>query len=485
MEPALFAAALGLPLLAGTALCLVRDRAPRASARAALAVTTLSAALVWLLILRAGESPLVLLTLSKRLCLCLRFDGLGRFFAGIVAALWPITVLYAGSYLEGKPRLAGFYGFFTLSFSVTLGICMAGNLFTLYVFYELLTLATAPLVLYPMTKEALRAAKLYLIYSLGGAAFGFAAMVWLLNAGADGLFALGGLLPAGAWGETARVFFLLGFFGFGVKAAVFPLHGWLLKATVAPTPVTALLHAVAVVKAGAFAVIRLSWYAFPPALLRGSWAQTVALAVVSFTLLFGAGMAMKQVHWKRRLAYSTVSNLSYILFGVLLLIPEGLQAGLIHMAAHAATKILAFFCAGAVLRRSGAEYVTQLGGLGRRMPLSFSAFTLSALSLMGIPPLYGFVSKWHLLTAAATAATPAAYVGIGALLSASILAAIYMLAPAVRAWFPPRDAPLPAAEIREADWRMLVPFALLAAGLLLFGLWAWPVTEAAARIAGL
>ncbi|MBR6414076.1 MAG: proton-conducting membrane transporter [Oscillospiraceae bacterium] len=486
MEHALFLAAIGLPLLSGAALCRFRDRAGKTPGRFALGVTLLTSLLVWYLILRAGEETFVLFSLSDSLVLCLRFDRLGRFFAGILATLWPLTVLYAQSYLEGKPRLGSFFGFFTLSYAVSLGVSMAGNLLTLYVFYELLTLATAPLVLYPMSRKAIRATVTYLIFSLGGAAFGFAAMAWLLSVGAGGVFTLGGLLNAAPDGPAMQIFFVLGFLGFGVKAAVFPLHIWLPRATVAPTPVTALLHAVAVVKAGAFAVIRLSWYCFGPALLRGTWAQTVSLALICFTLVFGSAMALKQVHWKKRLAYSTVANLSYVLFGALLLIPAGLQAGLVHMAAHAAIKILAFCCAGAVYCRTGLEYHTQLNGLGRKMPVTFAAFTLSALALTGIPPFNGFVSKWYLLTAAAEAGTPLAYVGAGALLLSALLTAIYMLIPAVRAWFPRRDAELFAPETtREADWRMLVPFVILTLALLVLGLYAAPIVNAAAAIAGL
>lgn len=486
MQGALFLAALGLPLLTGAVLCLFRDREGPGPGRFALLATALSSVLVWTLILQAGEEPHILLRFTDALTFCLRFDGLGRYFAGILASLWPLTVIYAQAYLEGKPRLGSFFGFFTLSYAMSLGVSMAGNLFSLYVFYEMLTLATAPLVLYPMSPRALRATRSYLVFSLGGAAFGFAAMTWLLSVGAGGYFSLGGLLPGKVDENTGRLFFLLGFLGFGVKAAVFPLHVWLPRATVAPTPVTALLHAVAVVKAGAFAVIRLSWFCFDPARLRGSWGQMLALGLCCFTLLFGSVMALKQVHWKKRMAYSTVANLSYILFGVLLLIPAGLQAGLIHMAAHAAIKILTFFCAGAVYCRTGIEYHTELGGLGRKMPVTFACYSLGALALTGIPPLYGFVSKWYLLTAAAEADTAVAYAGIGALLISALLTAIYMLVPAVRAWFPRQGGENPRLDsFREADWRMTLPHILLALAVLTLGLYAQPVVAAAARIAGL
>ena len=176
MQGALFLAALGLPLLTGAVLCLFRDREGPGPGRFALLATALSSVLVWTLILQAGEEPHILLRFTDSLTFCLRFDGLGRYFAGILASLWPLTVIYAQAYLEGKPRLGSFFGFFTLSYAMSLGVSMAGNLFSLYVFYEMLTLATAPLVLYPMSPRALRATRSYLVFSLGGAAFGFAAM---------------------------------------------------------------------------------------------------------------------------------------------------------------------------------------------------------------------------------------------------------------------------------------------------------------------
>lgn len=477
-------AAILLPLAGGAALLLLRRAPTRTVRNLALLLTCLTSIIVWGLIL-SGRGSIRLMRFTALLDVEFRLDGLGRFFAGILAALWPLTVLYAHSYMEHGPRQTAFFSFFTMSYGASLGIAMAANLFTLYFNYEMLTLATMPLVLHAMTRQAVRATRTYLLFSLGGAAFAFAAMIFLVTNGAGASFVPGGLLKAHPYApEITRIFFVLGFFGFGVKAAVFPLHIWLPKATVAPTPVTALLHAVAVVKAGAFALMRLTWFSFSPDLLRGTWAQWVPLGFASFTIVFGAVIALKQGHWKRRLAYSTVANLSYILFGVLLMTPAGLSAGLIHMAAHACIKILAFFCAGAVLRRTGLEYNVQLDGLGRKMPLTFAAFTLSALALTGIPPLNGFVSKWHLLSAAAEAGGTMAWIGIGALLISALLTAFYMLGVAVRAWFPGRDRDLsPIAGAKEADWRMSLPHVILSLGVLATGLYAQPVVRAAEAIA--
>lgn len=469
-----------LPIVGGAAFLPFRTLSAKAVRRLALLLTCLVSVLVWGLILRCEKTSFHLFRFTPMLTMTYRFDGLGRFFAGILATLWPITVLYALSYMEHEPRQKAFYCFFTMSYGASLGIAMAGNLFTLYFNYEMLTLATMPLVLHPMTRKAVKATRTYLLFSLGGAAFAFASMLFLISNGAGGEFTPGGLLSVHPYSPAiTRLFFVLGFFGFGVKAAVFPLHAWLPKAAVAPTPVTALLHAVAVVKAGAFAVIRLTWYCFDPALLRETWAQWIPLCFAVFTIVYGSVMAVRESHWKRRLAYSTVANLSYILFGVLLMTQDGLSAGLLHMAAHACIKILAFFCAGAVLRRTGLEYNVQLDGLGKKMPLTFAAFTLSGLALTGIPPLNGFVSKWYLLRAAADAGRPLAYAGAAALLISALLTAIYMLGNAVRAWFPGKGRDLSAlAEVREADWKINVTHVILSVGVIAAGLFSQPIVDA-------
>ena len=481
-----------LPLAGGSLLWLIRPLGRRTVRIAALGITVLTSALVWGLILTCPEENFRVTRLAADLEVILRLDGPGRFFAGILATLWPLTVLYALSYMEGEPRQRSFFCFFTLSYAVSLGVAMAGNLFTLYFNYEMLTLATVPLVLHSMTREAVKATRTYLLYSLGGAAFAFASMIFLIAAGAGGSFTFGGLLKTVPYGrpELVRIFYVIGFFGFGVKATVFPLHSWLPKASVAPTPVTALLHAVAVVKAGAFAVIRLTWYCFGPELLRGTWAQYLPLCFACITVVYGSVMALKQGHLKRRLAYSTVSNLSYILLGALLMTPAGLAAGLVHMAAHACIKILAFFCAGALMKRADAVYHRDLSGLGRRMPFTVACFTVSGLALTGIPLFSGFISKWQLLTACADQGTWAAWLGAGALLISALLTAMYMLTPACRAFFPGRDrqgkkAAPQGASLREADWRMSLPHGILAAGCLVMGCWAQPILDAAARIAGL
>lgn len=485
MEKLFLICALLLPLAGGIVLCAVQWKDVRRMRAVMLAVTAVSALCAWGVILTCSGRAFELLRFTDQLVLVLRPDDAGRFFCGIVATLWPLTAVYSLSYMEGKERQGSFFGFFTMACGITVGIALSGNLFTLYCFYELLTLSTVPLVMHSLTKPAVRAARRYFAVCLGGAAFGFASMAYLIANGAGGLFTPGGLLTAhpGSDPRITQIFFLLGFCGFGVKAALFPACGWLSKASVAHTPVTALLHAVAVVKSGAFAVMRLTWFCFTPALLRDLPAASVVQLITAFTIVYGAVRAVKETHWKRRLAWSTVANLSYILFGVSLMTPAGMRGALLHMAFHAEIKILAFFCAGSVLHVSGVEQVRELDGLGRRMPVTFACFTVSAIALTGIPPFSGFVSKWSLLTAAAESATPTAYVGAGALLLSALLCAIYMFSAVQRAWFPGAGSKLP--ECGEADRRMLVPMVLLAAGILMTGVFAQPIVRAASAAVGI
>lgn len=471
------------PVVAGFVICLLPPKG-RTLKAAVLASVIAESVLVLLLIFTDTSGVLTLFAFADKLVVAFRLDGLGRLFCAIAALLWPLTTIYAFSYMSGEQRLPSFFGFFTMAYGVTVGIAASANIVTLYCFYELLTLVTIPLVIHSMTKRAVRAATTYMVCSIGGAAFAFLAVVYLALHGGAGSFTMGGIVELLSDGKNTALFiYLLGFLGFGVKAAVFPLDFWLPKASVAPTPVTALLHAVAVVKSGAFAIIRLTYYCFGTALLAGTWVQKVVMALTIFTILYGSSMALKEVHFKRRLAYSTVANMSYILFGVTLMSPAGLAAALMHMMAHATIKITSFFAAGAVMKNSRLEYVYELDGLGRRMPVTFACYTVSALALASIPPFNGFISKWSLLTATIESGG-LAIAGAVALVISALLTAFYMFGPAVRAYFPKGDANLNATSaVKEAPAAMLVPMIILAASLLLTGLFALPFVSFAEKIA--
>ena len=472
-----------LPLLGGAILPLFRFASVKSRGIYVEAVVLATSVLTWILLLTRTEARYTLLHLyhmEGALDLSFRVDGMACVFAGLVSLLWPIASLYAFEYMQHEERPNTFFCFYTMSYAVTLAVALSANLFTLYIFYECLTLVTLPLVVHKQDAKSNRAGRKYLTFSISGAAMAFIAMVCVIHFGSTTDFILGGVLdPAKMAGyETVLQWvFLLAFVGFGVKAAVFPLHAWLPMASVAPTPVTALLHAVAVVNTGAYAVLRVIYYAFGAEFLFGTLPQTIALCLACVTILFGSGMAVKEQHFKRRLAYSTISNLSYMLMGAALMTPAGMVGSLSHLVIHGVIKITLFYCAGAILVRTGAEYVPDLRGFSRIMPLTCAAFTLGSVALVGIPPLAGFVSKWNLLTAAADTRLWMGLVAIGTLIISAILTAIYLFSAAMPMYFRPLGAEQSALADtnRDPSWMMLLPFGVLCAAMLGLGLWSQPL----------
>ncbi len=441
----------------------------------------LNSILVWYLLLHHSDSTFLLAHFTGDLSICFKVDGMGMVFAGLVSALWPFATLYAFEYMTKEEHEKIFFLFYTMTYGITLGIALAANLLTMYFFYELLTLVTVPLVMHTLTREAILASRKYLYYSLGGAAFAFIGLIMIIIYGTTTDFILGGVLDLSKIGARTNVLlfvYVMAFMGFGVKAAVCPFNAWLPQAGVAPTPVTALLHAVAVVKSGAFAIIRLTYYSFGVDFLKGTWAQTTVMLVVMFTIVYGCSRAVKETHLKRRLAYSTISNLSYILFGVTIMTPAGLVGALTHLIFHAVIKICSFFCAGAVIHQTGKQYVHELDGMGYKMPCVFGIFTVSALALMGVPGLAGFISKWNLASAAVESGNPVAYFGIACLLISALLTAIYMLSIVVRAFFPEKgfdDSQI--KESRDPNWKMLLPLFVFVFFIVAFGLYSQPLTD--------
>ena len=431
----------------------------------------LTSALVFGLICNRPLEDVTLFQFTRALSISFRLDGVGSVFAAIVAFLWPLALLYAMEYMKHETHQRVFYTFYLVTYGVTLGICMAQNLVTLYFFYEMLTLVTVPLVIHSLTREAVHAARTYLYYSLGGAAFAFIGMIFVLSYGTTADFVAGGVFDLEALGEKKvllQTIYVLCFCGFSVKAAMFPFSGWLPKAGVAPTPVTALLHAVAVVKAGAFATIRITYFCFGPKLLKGSFAQTIVCTLTIITIVYGCSRALKETHFKRRLAWSTVSNLSYILFGVTLMSYGGLLGALLHMVCHACMKICSFFCAGAVMHQTEKNYIYELDGLGKDMPLTFGIFTIAGMALMGVPGLAGFVSKWYLARAAVQDGYVLAMLGLGAILISALLTALYMMSISVRAFFAKKQEE--GTKRLDPNWMMLLPLVVFVGVMLVIGL---------------
>lgn len=409
---------------------------------------------------------------SREFSISLRIDGASVIYGCIVSVLWPIVTVYSLEYMEHEGSESWFFGFWLISFGVVMGVAFAEDFLTLYFFYELLTLATLPLVMHHMDEKAQYAGRKYVIFSLSGAAFAFIGIVFLLHYGTTLNFTYGGVLQGiriAGHEDTLRWVFVCAFFGFGVKAAIFPFYGWLPDASVAPTPVSALLHAVAVVKAGAFAVMRLIYYGFGANFLYGTFAQAIVMTATIITIVFGSARALRTPHLKRRLAFSTVSNLSYILFSLTLMTSWGLVGGYTHMVYHAFVKITLFCCAGAIIQRSGKEYIYDLEDLGRRMPVVFATFTISSMALIGLPPLGGFVGKWMIASAAVRTEMPLAYVGIAALILSTLLTTLYMMTVVVRAYFSVGELDWEALDhVHDPTWLMKAPLLLMtAAGVLL------------------
>ena len=476
----LFLITLLLPIIGGAILPLFRFKQEKGRDIYTLVVVIATAVLMWAQILNRTESTFTLMRMTDDLHLTFRIDGMSCVFAGLVSILWPLASLYGFEYMRHEERPNTFFTYYTMTFGVTLAIATAANLFTLYVFYECLTIITLPLVLHKKDAQSIRAGRKYVYYSIGGAALAFIALIFIQYYGGTTDFTLGGVLSAdkiAGHEGVLRFVFVLAFVGFGTKAALFPMYAWLPAASVAPTPVTALLHAVAVVNAGAFAVMRVIYYSFGVDLLYGTTAQTIVLALSCFTILFGSSMAVKEQHFKRRLAYSTISNLSYMLMGAALMTPAGLVGGLSHLIFHGVMKIGLFYCAGAVLVRSGKEYVQDLRGMGRVMPFTFTIFTIGSVAMVGIPPLCGFVSKWNLLTAASATGLPMGTVAIFTLIVSAILTAIYLFTVVVNAWFRPlnEDSAALAGKNLDPTWMMKLPLFILICAVVLLGIFSAPL----------
>lgn len=476
-----------LPIIGGLFIPLFDDSKRKARNIYTEILVLINSGLVFYMLTHNSGNVCELIRFTGDLSISFRIDGLSTVFAALVAFLWPLATLYSFEYMTKEEHERIFFMFYTMTYGVTLGIALAEDFITLYCFYELLTLVTVPLVIHTLKREAIVAARKYLYYSLGGAAFAFLGLIFIICYGTTNHFIFGGVIDTVALGDKTNVMliiYVLCFCGFSVKAAMWPFSAWLPQAGVAPTPVTALLHAVAVVKSGAFAIMRITYYVFGVELLRGSWAQYVVMSLTIFTIVYGCSCALKETHLKRRLAYSTISNLSYILFGVTIMTPLGLVGAISHLVFHAMMKIASFFCAGAVMHQTEKHYIHELDGMAKKLPWVFSIFTVSALALMGVPGLAGFISKWNLATAAAESGNVLAYVGIAALLVSALLTAIYMLSIVIRAFFPGKDFDYSKIEgYKDPNILMLLPLTIFAICVIIFGLHSAPFVEFFTRVA--
>ncbi|MDP2076721.1 MAG: proton-conducting transporter membrane subunit [Sulfuricurvum sp.] len=402
----------------------------------------------------------------------LKVDTLSMLFATLSSILWLFTTIYAIAYFKDTKNQNRFFGFFSLCVTATVGLSVAGNLFTFFIFYEFLTLTTFALILHTQTVEAKKATIIYLAHTIIGGLFFLVALVVLQSVSGDVEFQSGGYL--GVLSDASPLFlqaiFVLLLIGIGVKAAIFPLHHWLPSAMAAPAPVSALLHAVAVVKAGAFGLIRVVYEVYGVELSRSLGLLDILLGVAVVTILFGSIMALRQLDIKKLLAYSTVSQVSYILLGIALFGPLGTIGAMVHLVHQGVMKITLFFCAGAFAKLHNIKKIDQLDGLGKVMPFGALAFSIAALGMIGIPPTAGFISKYYLALGAYE--NELLWV-LGVLALSSLLNAMYFLPLLYRIWFlAPKELHTQQQEKKGANLFLLLPALVGALLSLLLGVFA-------------
>ncbi|MBM3567322.1 MAG: monovalent cation/H+ antiporter subunit D family protein [Alphaproteobacteria bacterium] len=398
----------------------------------------------------------------------LRFtlEPLGMLFALVASSLWIVNSMYSIGYMRSndEPRQTSFYVFFAVALAATLGIAFAGNLFTLFLFYELLTLSTYPLVVHKQNAEALRAGRTYLLLLIGSSiVFFLPAIVWVSWTAGTTTFTLGGVVSDVMTPDETG--WLLALFAIGIgKAAIMPMHRWLPVAMVAPTPVSALLHAVAVVKAGVFSIVKITVYVIGVENLARVGSGDWLLYVAGTTVIVASLIALTQDNLKRRLAYSTVSQLSYVVLAAAILTPTSVIAAALHIAAHAFGKITLFFAAGSIYTAAHKTEVSELDGIGRRMPWTMGAFAVGALSMVGVPPAAGFTSKWYLASAALAAGQ---HFALAVIVLSTLLNAAYFVPIVYAAFLKPEPASGHGHAHGEAPWPMVLALVTTAAGTML------------------
>ncbi|MDX1625840.1 MAG: monovalent cation/H+ antiporter subunit D family protein [Wenzhouxiangellaceae bacterium] len=408
-------------------------------------------------------------------------EPLGLVFALLASLLWFVTSVYAIGYMRGngEARQTSFYAFFAIAISGAMGVATAGNLLTLFIFYEVLTLSTWPLVTHKQNQAAREGGRTYigvlLTTSIG---FLLPAIVWTWVAAGTTAFTPGGILAGQIGPVAAGILLFLFVIGIG-KAAVMPVHRWLPAAMVAPTPVSALLHAVAVVKAGVFTITKVVVYIFGLDFLATVPLEKFLVYLAGFTVVAASVIALKQVSIKRMLAYSTISQLSYIVLAALVLAPFAEIGAAVHIVAHAFGKITLFFCAGAIYVASGKTRVDELRGIAWRMPWTMTAFTIAAISMIGVPPTAGFVSKWYIIAGAFQVDN---FFVLAVMMASTALNAAYFLPIVFRAFFREEDIEAPRGEHAEAPWPMVAALVLTAAFTILFFVFNGPVVEIEARM---
>ena len=461
-----------LPVVFGIlpALCkpLNRDRPRRWLVLAALVINI---PLVLTAFLRQCAS-VTLIRLTDKLPVILTTDGMGGFFCVLVAIMYLLAGVYSLEYMKNEKNTGRFYAFFIITLGMLNGIGLAGNLMTLYLFFEALTLLSLPLVIHAMTKEAVAATFKYLFYSIAGSSLALIGFFFVYNYGHTLEFTPGSVLDMARLNGHENAMLtavMLAVVGFGAKAGMFPLHGWLPAAhPVAPAPASAVLSGI-ITKAGVFAIIRFIFYIIGPDFLRGTWVQTTLLVLALISILMGSMLAFKEPVLKKRLAYSSISQVSYVLFGLFTLSAGGVLGGLLHIVCHSIVKNALFLAAGAIAVMVHKTAVSDLRGIGKKMPATMLCFTLLAITLVGIPPTGGFISKWNLAVGSIGSDIGVfSWLGPAVILISALLTAGYLLPVSISGFFPGEDSEI--YEKKEAGSLMTAPLIVLTVLAVLIGI---------------
>lgn len=474
--------AIVFPILWGLALLIMPEFKKRSSLISATGTGLVSSALLTLpIIFSEGTQKVYLFSLGENMNLFFCADTVGKLFAGVVLFVWILAGFFAFEYMKHEQEEKRYFGFYILVYGILNALCFSGSMVTYYLFYEAMTLLSMPLILHSKTKEAIMGGLKYLFYSIFGAYLVLFGIFFLSKYTQTLDFVAGGTLNTTALSGKEGILFVAAFcmiVGFGVKGGLFPLHAWLPAAhPVAPAPASAVMSAI-IVKMGVLGILRSVYYVIGADFLRGTWVQSAWLGLAIFTVFMGSMLAYREKVLKKRLAYSSVSQVSYILFGMGLLQPQALTGSLLHVVFHAVIKSTLFLCAGAIIYQTGKTYVTDLKGIGKKMPLTIWAYTFASLALIGIPPASGFISKWHLAMGALESEIPVfGWLGPVVLLVSALLTAGYLLPITIQGFLPGEDFSYSTLKTCEPVKMMLVPVMILGIVTIILGVFPNPLMD--------
>jgi len=469
-----------VPALLGLGILLAKEIRNRKLLLAVTGVSLAVGAALGLSVIFGGETELFLFSFGKNLDFYFHVDSLGRLFALVVDVVWLLSGFYAFEYMKHEQEEKRFFGFYVMVFGILHALTFSGNMVTFYLFYELMTLLSVPLILHNRSKDAIKGGLKYLFYSLFGAYMVLFGLFFLNRFGDSLTFLPGGTLNMVAVSGNETLMLVVAFsmiLGFSVKAGMFPLHAWLPTAhPVAPAPASAVMSGI-IVKMGVLGMIRVAYYLVGADFIRGTWVQAAWMSLSLLTVFMGSMLAYREKVMKKRLAYSTVSQASYILFGLSLLQPAAMTGALLHVVFHAVIKSCLFLSAGAIIYKTHKTNVSDLRGIGKEMPVAIWCYTFASAALIGIPPASGFISKWYLATGALSSGIEVfSWLGPVVLLTSALLTAGYLLPITVNGFLPGADYDYAALEKKEPNMIMLLPLLILAALAVVLGLFPNPLT---------